>query len=126
MPFRGISLMSKGWLYVLYAAIIEIFWVLGLKYSNSFLTWTGTVIAIILSFYFIIKAVETLPSGTVYAVFTGSGAAMIAIIDFTFLETQFTYSKALLIGLIIVGVVGLQLTTPEKETVTQQEKVGEK
>lgn len=115
-----------GWLYVLYAAIIEIFWVLGLKYSNSFLTWTGTVIAIILSFYFIIKAVETLPSGTVYAVFTGSGAAAISIIDFTFLESEFTYTKAILIGLIIAGVVGLQLTTPEKEPGERKEKVGEK
>lgn len=105
-----------GWIYVLFAAIIEIFWVLGLKYSTTFLTWTGTVVAIVLSFYFIIKAVETLPSGTVYAVFTGSGAAMIALIDFAFLETEFTYAKGLFIGLIIAGVVGLQLTTNEKPT----------
>src|SRR5690625_6825038 len=86
--------MLMGWIYVLFAAIIEIFWVLGLKYSSNFIEWAGTVIAIILSFYFIIKAVETLPSGTVYAVFTGSGAAMIAIIDFLFLETEFTYTIA--------------------------------
>ncbi len=112
-----------GWIYVLFAAIIEIFWVLGLKYSSNFIEWAGTVIAIILSFYFIIKAVETLPSGTVYAVFTGSGAAMIAIIDFLFLETEFTYTIAFLIGLIIVGVVGLQLTTPEKD---KEEKAGER
>lgn len=113
-----------GWIYVLFAAIIEIFWVLGLKYSTNLLMWTGTVIAIILSFYFIIKAVETLPSGTVYAVFTGSGAAMIAIIDFSFLETEFSYNKAILISLIIAGVVGLQLTTSEKETSEEKEKLG--
>lgn len=103
-----------GWIYVFFAAIIEIFWVLGLKYSDSFLTWTGTVIALILSFYLIIKAVETLPSGTVYAVFTGAGAAMIAMVDFIFLETKFTYPSLLFIGFIIIGVVGLQLTTTEK------------
>lgn len=112
-----------GWIYVLFAAIIEIFWVLGLKYSTTFIHWIGTIIAIILSFYFIIKAVETLPSGTVYAVFTGSGAAMIAIIDFTFLETDFNYIKALLIGLIIIGVVGLQLTTSEKDRDSEREDV---
>lgn len=110
-----------GWIYVLFAAIIEIFWVLGLKYSSNLIEWLGTIIAIVLSFYFIIKAVETLPAGTVYAVFTGSGAAMIAIIDFVFLESLFTYSKALFIGLIIIGVVGLQLTTVEKEKVTDEE-----
>lgn len=76
--------------------------------------WTGTVIMIICSFYFIIKACERLPSGTVYAVFTGSGAAAIAIIDFTLLHATFTYWKAFFIGLIIIGVVGIQLTTSSK------------
>lgn len=104
-----------GWVYVLYAAIVEIFWVLGLKYSETFLHWTGTIIAITFSFYFIIKACELLPSGTVYAAFTGSGAAAIAIIDFTLLGAQFTYGKALFIGLIIFGVVGIQLSTASKE-----------
>lgn len=109
-----------GWVYVFFAAVIEIFWVLGLKYSTNVLSWTGTMIAIILSFYFIIKAVETLPSGTVYAVFTGVGAAMIAMIDFIFLESTFTFPKAFFIGLIVIGVVGLQLTSTEKETVAKQ------
>lgn len=102
-------------MYVFLAAIVEIFWVLGLKYSTNIWMWLGTVIAIILSFYLIIKAIESLPSGTVYAVFTGSGAAMIAIIDFTLLGTEITLANGLFILLIIVGVVGLQLTTRAKE-----------
>lgn len=100
-----------GWIYVFLAAFVEIFWVLGLKYSSNFLMWSGTVITIIFSFYFIIKACDLLPSGTVYAVFTGSGAAAIAIIDFTLLGAEFTTWKAFFIGLIITGVVGIQLTT---------------
>lgn len=104
-----------GWLYVFFAAFVEIFWVLGLKYSTNFLMWTGTVITIIFSFYFIIKACSFLPSGTVYAVFTGSGAAAIACIDFLFLDAPFTFAKGLFISLIIFGVVGIQLTTATKE-----------
>lgn len=100
---------------MLCAAIIEIFWVLGLRYSTTITMWIGTIIAIILSFNFIIKSVESLPSGTVYAVFTGSGAAMIAIIDFLFLDSTFTVAKAVFIGLIIFGVVGIQLTTTENK-----------
>ncbi|WP_373893332.1 SMR family transporter [Virgibacillus sp. CBA3643] len=50
---------------------------IGLKYSNSLLEWIGTIITIVLSFFFIIKACEKLLAGTVYAVFTGSGAAAI-------------------------------------------------
>lgn len=67
-----------AWIYVLFAAIIEVVWVLGLKYSTTPLHWTGTIIAIIFSFYFVIKACEFIPAGTVYAVFTGSGAAAIS------------------------------------------------
>ena len=104
-----------GWLYVLFAAIIEVVWVLGLKFSSSFIEWLGTVIAIVLSFYFIIKACESLPAGTVYAVFTGSGAAAIAILDFVFFGSEFTYPKALFIGLIIIGVIGLKMTTEEDD-----------
>lgn len=104
-----------GWFYVFLAAIIEIIWVLGLKYSTNFFMWTGTVIAIIFSFYFIIRACDFLPSGTVYAVFTGLGAAAIAIIDFTLLDSEFTFAKAFFILLIIIGVVGIQLTTSTTE-----------
>jgi len=107
--------MNLGWLYVFLAAFVEIFWVLGLKYSTNLLMWTGTVITIIFSFYFIIKACDILPAGTVYAVFTGCGAAAIAIIDFSLLGADFTIAKALFISLIITGVVGIQLTTVPKQ-----------
>src|SRR5699024_375921 len=99
----------------------EVFWVIGLKYSDSLLEWTGTIIEIILSFYFIIKACEKLPAGTVYAVFSGSGAAAIAFIDFTVFAADFAYSKALLIGLIIFGVIGIKMTTPPTEEDKKQE-----
>lgn len=109
-----------GWTYVLFAAIVEIFWVIGLKYSESLLEWFGTGVAIVFSFYFIIKACEELPAGTVYAVFTGSGAAAIALIDFTIFGEQFTISKAMLIGLIITGVIGIKITTDESEQSDEQ------
>lgn len=104
-----------GWLYVFLAAFVEIFWVLGLKYSTNLWMWTGTVATILLSFFLIIKACDLLPSGTVYAVFTGCGAAAIAIIDFALLDAQFTVGKAFFIGLIIIGVVGIQLTSNRSE-----------
>lgn len=103
-------------MYVLFAAIVEVFWVIGLKYSDSFLTWTGTVAAIIFSFYFVIKACEKIPAGTVYAVFTGSGAAAIALLDFTVFGADFAIGKVFLIGLIIFGVIGIKMSTEDQET----------
>lgn len=100
-----------AWLYVLFAAIVEVFWVIGLRYSNSLLEWTGTTVLIIFSFYFIIKACEKIPAGTVYAIFTGSGAAAIVLVDFIIFGADFSTSKVFFIGLIIIGVVGIKMTT---------------
>ncbi|MGN7388025.1 DMT family transporter [Sporosarcina sp. SAFN-015] len=104
-----------AWLYVLLAAIVEIFWVIGLRYSDNALEWAGTVVAIIISFYAIIKACEKLPSGTVYAVFTGSGAAAIVLIDFLFFHAEFSITKLIFIAIIIIGVIGIKMTTVESE-----------
>lgn len=104
-----------AWLYVLFAAIVEVFWVIGLRYSDSILEWTGTIVMIIFSFYFIIKACEKLPAGTVYAVFTGSGAAAIVLIDFVVFDAAFSLVKVLFISLIIIGVVGIKMTTDNGE-----------
>ncbi|MDA3129995.1 DMT family transporter [Aliibacillus thermotolerans] len=109
-----------AWLYVLGAAIVEVFWVIGLKYSDSVLDWLGTMIAIIFSFYFIIKACETLPTGTVYAVFTGSGASVIVLLDFLVFGEEFAIGKFLLLVLIITGVVGIKITTDDKETAARR------
>ncbi|MBM7600592.1 paired small multidrug resistance pump [Virgibacillus halotolerans] len=105
-----------AWLYVLFAAIVEVFWVIGLKYSDSPIEWIGTFIVIVLSFYFVIKACEKLPAGTVYAVFTGSGAAAIVLIDFLLFGADFSIAKLFFIGLIIIGVVGIKMTTPDEKT----------
>ena len=104
-----------AWLYVLFAAIVEVFWVIGLRYSDSFLEWTGTAIMITFSFYFVIKACEKLPSGTVYAVFTGSGAAAIVMLDFLIFNASFSFMKVFFIGLIIIGVVGIKMTDSGEE-----------
>ena len=103
-----------AWIYVLFAAIVEVFWVIGLRYSDTAWEWLGTIIMIIFSFYFIIKACEKLPAGTVYAVFTGSGAAAIVLIDFLVFGAEFSLAKIFFIGLIIIGVVGIKITTDDK------------
>jgi len=103
-----------AWTYVLFAAIVEIFWVVGLRYSETMLEWFGTIVAIMFSFFLIIKACEKIPSGTVYAVFTGSGAAMIVLLDFLLFGAEFSYAKVFFIALIIVGVVGIKITTDEQ------------
>lgn len=54
--------MSAGWIMMFIAAFFEVFWVIGLKHADSFWTWTGTVISIVVSFYLLITAGRKLPS----------------------------------------------------------------
>ena len=104
-----------SWLYVALAAIVEVFWVVGLKYASTPLEWVGTVVAIIFSFYFIIKACQQLPAGTVYAVFTGSGAAAIVLVDYFIFNASFTAMQFAFIALIIFGVIGIKITTEQTD-----------
>ena len=77
--------MNTNWVKVVIAAFFEVFWVIGLKHADGFWTWTGTVIAIIVSFYLMIMAGKKLPVGTVYAVFVGLGTAGTVFSDIVFL-----------------------------------------
>jgi len=106
--------MNKDWMKVFIAAFFEIFWVIGLKHADDFWTWTGTVIAIIVSFYLMIMAGKKLPVGTVYAVFVGLGTAGTVFSEILFFGEPFKVEKALLILLLLAGVIGLKLVTTDK------------
>src|SRR5699024_5515258 len=111
---------KMAWVYVFFASVVEVFWVVGLIYSNSLLEWTGTTVDIGFSFYFIIKACENLPSVTVYAVFTGSGAAAIVLVDHFIFGAYFSPAQIVFIGLIITGVIGIKITTDESASETNK------
>ncbi|MEH7380944.1 SMR family transporter [Bacillus sp. JJ1533] len=106
--------MSKNWIKVFVAAVLEVFWVIGLTHSYDFWTWTGTVIAIIISNYLMITAAQVLPAGTVYAIFVGLGTGGTVIADILFFGEPFKWTKILLIILLLAGVIGLKLVTDEK------------
>lgn len=107
--------MNKDWIKVFIAAFFEIFWVIGLKHADDFWTWTGTVIAIIVSFYLMIMAGKKLPVGTVYAVFVGLGTAGTVFSDIVFFGEPFKIAKVILILVLLGGVVGLKLVTKDND-----------
>lgn len=110
----GVNEVNTNWMKVFIAAFFEIFWVIGLKYADSFWAWTGTVIAIIISFYLMIMAGRKIPVGTVYAVFVGIGTAGTVFSGILFFGEEFKLSKILLIFVLLAGVIGLKLVTKDK------------
>ncbi len=107
--------MNTNWVKVVLAAFFEVFWVIGLKHADDFWTWTGTVSAIIVSFYLMIMAGKKLPVGTVYAVFVGLGTAGTVFSDIVFFGEPFKIAKVILILVLLGGVIGLKLVTKDTD-----------
>lgn len=105
--------MKKQWLQVYVAAVFEVLWVTGLKHADNGWSWTGTFVAILLSFILLIKASSELPVGTVYAVFVGLGTTGTVISESVFFGHPLHAAKLLFIALLLVGIIGLKLITPE-------------
>ncbi|MEK8132192.1 multidrug efflux SMR transporter [Paenibacillus filicis] len=106
--------MNKQWILVVISALFEVAWVSGLKHADNALAWTGTIIAIIISFYGMIRASSTLPVGTVYAVFVGLGTAGTVLSEVLFFGEPLNIAKLALIAVLLIGVIGLKMVTKDK------------
>lgn len=101
-----------AWTYIFLASIFEITWAIGLKYSQGFSKLYPsivTVAAMLLSVYFLALGVKSLPIGTAYAVWTGTGAAGTAILGMILFNESTDILRILCILLIVAGIVGLKL-----------------
>ena len=113
--FEGGRVMDKKWLQVVIAAFFEVGWVIGLKHATSVFEWSLTVVAIIVSFYLMINASSKLPVGTVYAVFVGLGTVGTVFADILLFGQTAVPIKIILIIVLLVGVIGLKVLTPEED-----------
>ncbi|WP_247729172.1 DMT family transporter [Halovivax limisalsi] len=98
------------WHVLVLAGLFEIAWAIGLSYSDGFTNpraSIATVIALAISMFLLARAVQELPVGTAYAVWTGIGAVGTATLGVVLFDEPATLARAGFIGLIVVGIVGL-------------------
>jgi quaternary ammonium compound-resistance protein SugE len=104
------------WVYLFVAGIFETAWAIGLKYSAGF-TRLGpsifTILTMAISLYLLALALRTLPVGTAYAVWTGIGAVGAAILGMVLFNESREITRIFCILLIVAGIIGLKLTSPE-------------
>lgn len=106
--------MINPWLSLGIAGVFEIIWAVGLKYTDGFSKlWPSmvTLWAMGISLYFLAQAIKTIPLGTGYAIWTGIGAAGTAILGIMLFAESAQVMRLSCIALIIVGIVGLKLTS---------------
>ncbi len=103
-----------AWLYLFVAGLLEIGWAVGLKYTDGFRRfWPSvwTILAMAASMGLLALAVRTIPVGTGYAVWTGIGAVGTAVLGIVLFSEPATAARLCFIGVIVVGIVGLKLTS---------------
>ena len=110
----GAVSVGAAWVWLTAAGLCEIVWVVLLKLTDGFSRlWpsVATVAAMAVSFYCMSQSLRALPMGTVYAVWTGIGAAGGVIWGIAMLGEPATAVRIACVVLILAGVAGLKLGT---------------
>jgi quaternary ammonium compound-resistance protein SugE len=103
----------NAWLVLLVAGLFEAVWAVGLAYTDGFtkpLPSVVTLAAMAVSVYLLAQAVQELPVGTAYAVWTGIGAVTTASFGIYLFDEPASALRVGFILLVVVGIAGLQVT----------------
>lgn len=109
-PVLVSSTMLYLWLAL--AVVFEVGWAVAMKVSDGFTRlWptVATVVMYLLSVVFLSLAAKKMEIGVAYAVWAGCGVSLIAIIGMVYFKEPATALKIASLGLIVLGIVGLQL-----------------
>lgn len=104
-----------AWIYLFIAGLFEIGWAVGLKYTEGFTKPVPTVltaVSLVASMALLGWSVRTLPLGTAYAIWTGIGAVGTVIAGVVLLKEPATAARLACVVLIVAGILGLKLVTP--------------
>lgn len=103
-----------AWLLVFVGGIIEVIWASALKYADSIFAWAVIGILTAVSFIMLIRAYKTIPVAPAYSVFVGIGTIGTYVTGI-FLGEPYSLGQIAFLVVLLIGVIGLQLTTKEKE-----------
>lgn len=100
------------WLYLVGAGLAEIGFTTSMKLSQGFKRLIPSLCFFIfapLSFWLLSLAIQTIPLGTAYAVWTGIGACGTALVGIAFFKDSAHPARLALLALLIASIVGLKL-----------------
>ena len=109
--------MNK-WMFLVLAIISEVIATTSLKSTEVFTKLVPSIIGVVgytAAFYFVSLTLDTLPVGIVYAIWSGVGIALIAIISVIVLDQKLDAGAVVGMGLIIAGVVVMRVFSKTRE-----------
>jgi small multidrug resistance pump len=105
-----------GWVLLIVAILLEVAGTTNMKLSEEFSRPVPSVLVLFfyaLSIIALTVAVNRLEVSVAYALWSGMGTALVAIIGLWFFQEAITIIKMVALGLITVGVVMLRFTSSE-------------
>lgn len=118
-PGREAADLKKGWLLLLLAGSFEPVWVISMKLSEGFTQpiWAmATFIFLFISMYLLALTLKAkIPVGTAYSIWVGIGAIGALIAGILLFSEPSDIVRLGFVSLIVVGVVGVQLTSRRKK-----------
>jgi quaternary ammonium compound-resistance protein SugE len=106
-----------NWIILIIAGLFEVTFAFCLGKAkattgNEMYVWyLGFLIALTLSMILLIKATQTLPIGTAYAVWTGIGAAGTVLIGIIVFKEPATFLRIFFLTTLIVSIIGLKVVS---------------
>ncbi|MEN9759213.1 MAG: hypothetical protein RL676_362 [Pseudomonadota bacterium] len=101
-----------AWVYLSIAIVVEVIATTALKFSEGFSKPLPTVVVLVgygISFFLLSKIVQLLPLSITYAIWSGVGIALVTLVGWAFLDQKLDVPALLGLGLIIGGVLTIQL-----------------
>ena len=106
-----------NWIILIIAGLFEVIFAYCLGKAKSApagtaMGWyTGFFVALVISMALLIKATQSLPIGTAYAVWTGIGAAGTVLIGIFIFKEPATWGRIFFLFTLISSIVGLKLVS---------------
>ena len=101
-----------NWLYLGIAIVAEVIGTSALKYSESFSRLWPSVVVVVsyaIAFYMLTLTLRSIPIGVVYAVWSGVGIVLLALIGTFFFKQHLDTPAVIGIGMILAGVLVINL-----------------
>jgi quaternary ammonium compound-resistance protein SugE len=105
---------AMAWIYLLLAGAFEVGFTTAFRFVDG---WRLVPIAVFLAFavasgVFLYKALEGIPLGTAYAVWTGIGAAGTVLLGIAFFKEPADTLRLFFLATLIASILGLKLVSP--------------
>ncbi|MBB5776703.1 DMT family transporter [Nonomuraea jabiensis] len=103
-----------NWLILLLAGLVEVAWSQSIKPTHNFTRPVPTLVCLVLmaaAVWLLSQAMNTLPVGTAYAVFTGIGAVGAITLGIALNDDPVSVGRMAALALIVGGIVLARVTT---------------